>query len=495
VSLTRVVAWNTAVQVGGRAVGLVASVVVTALLTRHLGLGAYGQLVAASTYIAVFTILGDAGLYLSTVRRAAQAPAARPAVLGTALGLRLVMAAVLLALGCVLVLLVPADRFPTWVPAVKLAVAVCAVNAYVTLQSQLLIAVFRLHLRMDLAVLGEVLARVVVLVAVGVVVATGGGLVAACVALACGTVANFVYAWVVTRRFERFRPQLDLPLARAMLSESVALTIVTLLGLVHFKVDTLMLSFMQPAADVGIYGVAYKVHEVLITFPGLFVGLLFPLYARLAGTDEARLRQVFQRSFDVLLLSSVGAALLVVALAPALAAFLGAPAAAPAMRVLSLALVPVFVSLGFTHLLLAEGRQTWLVRLYVVLVVANIAGNAVAIRRWTYHGAAAMTVATETLSLVCLLAYWLGRRRWRLELRALWSVPIAVALAWLGDAALTRLGASAVSGATKIAATAALGGAIGLVYAAAVVRLRLLPAASLRALWPGRSAERDGAES
>jgi O-antigen/teichoic acid export membrane protein len=71
-NLTRAVAWNTAIQVVGRVVGLAVSVALTAILTRHLGLADYGQFIAASGYVAVFTVLGDAGIYLVAVRRAAQ---------------------------------------------------------------------------------------------------------------------------------------------------------------------------------------------------------------------------------------------------------------------------------------------------------------------------------------------------------------------------------------------------------------------------------------
>jgi O-antigen/teichoic acid export membrane protein len=485
VSLTRVVAWNTAVQVGGRIVGLVASVAITALLTRHLGLATYGQFVAAATYVALFTILGEAGVYLSVMRRAARDPAGRAAVFGTALVLRLVVGALPLVVGCLLLLVLPAGRFATWVPAVELAVVVCAVNGYITLLSQLQIAVFRLHLRMDLAVLGEVLARIVALLAVAFVVRTGGGLIAACVAVTGGTLANFVYAWFVAQRFETIRPRLDWPLARAMLAESAALTAVTLLNLVHFKIDTLMLSVLRAPEDVGIYGVAYKLHEVLITFPGLFIALLFPVFSRLATDDSARLRQVFQRSFDVLVLSSVAAAVVVVVIAPAFSAVLGAPQAAEPMRILALALPSVFVGMGFSHLLLAEERQAWLVKLYAILCVVNIALNWVAIRRWSYDGAATVTVATEALSVVCLLAYWVGSRRWRLELRALWCVPVALALAWLGDAVATRLGVATLVGAARVVATVVLGGVTALAFAGAVVALRLLPVATLRAMLPG----------
>ncbi len=481
-SLTRAVAWNTAIQVAGRALGLLASMAVTAILVRHLGHASYGQLITATTYTGFFSVLGDAGLYLSIVRRAAQDPERRAAILGAGLGLRAIVAAVPLLLGYGLIQMVPSTVFPTYVAAVKVAVAVCALNNYVTLLNQLYIAVFRLHLRMDLAVLGEMLARVTMLGAVALVVHFGGGVVACCWALAAGTACTFAYGALVTRRFETIRPHFDWPLSRALMSESVALTAVTLLGLVHFKVDTLILSVLRPPEDVGIYGVAYKLHEVLITFPGLFVGLLFPVFSRLATHDTARLQQVFQRTFEVLLLASVGAALLLIVLAPPLAAILGAIEATQTMRILALALPPVFVSLGFTHLLLAEGRQSWLVRMYVFLVIANIGGNFIAIRLWSYRGAAAVTVLTESLALACLAVYWLGRRRWSLELRVLLAIPVAILLGLGGDFVQRHFAIATAPPVGRVLGTGLLGVAIAALFALTILGLRLVPVATLRQL-------------
>jgi O-antigen/teichoic acid export membrane protein len=483
-SLARSVAWNTALQVGGRIAGLLLSMFLTAILTRHLGLNAFGQMVAATTYVGLFTVLGDAGIYLVAVRRAAQEPARRAVLLGNALALRLTVALVPLGLAWVLVQFVPASRFPTYVPAVKLAVAILALNGYLILLNQFLIAVFRLHLRMDLAVLGEMLARVVALGATLLVVALDGGLLAVVAALTAGTLANFLFAWTVARRFERFRPRFDGPLLGDMLRESMVLAVVTLLGLVHFKVDTLLLSVLRSAEDVGVYGVAYRLHEVLVTFPGLFVGLLYPLFARFATEDPVRLRQVFQRAFDVLLLASVAAGLLVWVLAPHLAVILGAEDAARPMRILAFALPPVFVGLGFTHLLLAESRQKWLVQLYALLVLANVAGNWLAIQRWSYLGAAAMTVGTESLALAVLLVYWLGRRRWRLSLRSALGVPLA-----LGIAALVAPWVPAASAPLDLAARClhlVVAGTVTLaLFAGGVLGLRILPLAAIRALLPG----------
>ena len=488
-SLTRAVAWNTAIQVVGRLVGLAVSVALTAILTRHLGLADYGQFVAASGYVALFTVLGDAGIYLVAVRRAAQEPERRAELLGTALGLRLVLAFVPLLLAFVFVQFVPTQRFPTYALTLRLVVAILAVNGYITLLNQFLTAVFRLHLRMDLAVIGEMLARLVTLAVIGLVVLLHAGLVAAAAAFTAGTLANFIYAWNVGRRFETFRPQLDRRLSGEMLRESVVMTAVTLLGLLHFKVDTLLLWALRPPLDVGIYGVAYKAHEVLVTFPGLFVGLLFPVFSRLAREDPMRLRQVFQRTFDVLVTTSLGAALLVFVLAPDLAALLGGAAASRPMRILAFALPPVFVSLGFTHLLLAESRQRWLVPFYLVLVAANVGGNLVAIQRWSYMGAAGVTVATEGLAVVLLAGYWVQRRRMPLGPRSLLAVPLAAGLAALGAAIFAAVPPAA--GVPALVARLAVGSTLALgLYAAGVLVLGILPASTLRSLWPGAEADR-----
>jgi O-antigen/teichoic acid export membrane protein len=156
------------------------------------------------------------------------------------------------------------------------------------------------------------------------------------------------------------------------------------------------------------------------------------------------------------------------------------------MRVLAFALPAVFVSLGFTHLLLAESRQRWLVWLYVVLVAANVLGNLVAIRRWSYMGAAGVTVATEGLALAMLAAYWVGRRRMPLRARSLLAVPLAVAIAALAGLALGATPPEPGAGIPSIvlrlavATTAALA-----LYGGGVVALRILPLGAVRSLLPG----------
>ena len=486
-SLARAVAWNTAVQVGGRAVGLIASIAFNALLVRHLGIATYGQFVAASTYVGMFMILGEAGLYLVAVRRAMQEPERREQILGTAFGLRLLWTLLPLSLAYVVAQLIPEEHFPNYDRTVKTAIAILALNEYLRLICQFLTAVFRMHLRMELAVIGEVGSRVVALVGIVVVANRGGGLLSAAGALVAANGLNLLYQWAMSRRLERFRPQLHRTLAREIAREAIVVAGVLIMSLLRTQVGVFLLSLLRPAEDVGIYGVAIKVHEVVITFPAMFSAVLFPVLSRLASEDHAKLRRIFQRSFDVMALAGVGLAVTLMVVAPQFARILGEPRATTPMRLLATTLPTVFVSMSFAQLVLAVGRHAVLLRLYTVLATATFVANMLLIPHFSYRTIPIVSIAIEAFLLLGLALYWTRWRGLTLRLRAVWCVPIgAVVCVTIIGGAHTWLEPAAATIPQRLL-IAALAGAVTLgVYVAIVTRLRLVEPEVLRALLPGK---------
>ena len=484
-SLARTVAWNSGVQVGGRLLGLLASLFFNALLIRHLGIATFGQFTAASVYVGLFMILGESGLYLVSVRRAMQEPELRGRILGTALGLRLLWTCIPLGLAFAIAQCIPEQRFPTYQPVVKLVIGIVALNEYIRLLSQFLTAVFRMHLRMDLAVIGEVGSRLVALAGILLVVHAGGGLIAVALAFLAANAVNLAYAWVMAQRLERFRAQLHRPVVGSLLRESVVVAGVLVLSLLRLQVGTFLLSLLRPAEDVGVYGVALKVHEVLVTFPGLFIALLYPVLSRLASEDAAKLHHTFQRTFDAMLLAGVAVALEIVVLAPHITAVLGEARAALPLRILALSLPSVFVGMSFSHLLLAEGRQRIILRLYAGLALASLAANALLIPRFSYVAVAATSAVMETLVLLSLATYW-WRRGMQVQLRVLWALPVAAAI---GSALLLLeravLAAVALTLPARVAVLVVVGTLAFALFLGAVWRGGLVQTALLRSLLPG----------
>jgi O-antigen/teichoic acid export membrane protein len=492
-SLARAVAWNSVVQVGGRAVGLTASLTFNAILIRHLGIATFGQFTAAAVYVGFFMILGESGLYLVSVRRAMQEPEQRARILGTALGLRLLWTLVPLGLAFLAAQFIPTDRFPTYQPEVKLTIGILALNEYLRLLCQFLTAVFRMHLRMDLAVLGEVGSRLVALGGILLLARTGGGLLAVGFAFLVANGANLAYAWVMARRLESFRPQLERSLASGILRESVVVAGVLILSLLRVQIGTLLLSLLRTAEEVGIYGVATKVHEVLVTFPGLLIALLYPVLSKLFTEGMERLRRTFQRTFDTMLLVGLNVSVLVLVLAPHMAAILGEPRATIPMRVLALALPSVFLGMSFSHLVLAEGRQGLILRLYLLFAVAALLGNVLLIPRFSYLAVATLTVVMETGVLVSLAVYWLVVRGLSLQLRSLWGLPLASLVALLFHG-LDRLLLPGDLGLAGQIVTLGVGGIlISATFLGSALGLGFLEAAWVRGLLPVRLGGRDSA--
>jgi O-antigen/teichoic acid export membrane protein len=89
-----------------------------------------------------------------------------------------------------------------------------------------------------------------------------------------------VFAFALSRRFWRLNVRAGWSRTLPLLRDALPLGVVSILGLLHFKVDSLMLSVLRPAEDLGIYAVAYRFLEQALILPGLFLAALFPILTR-----------------------------------------------------------------------------------------------------------------------------------------------------------------------------------------------------------------------
>src|SRR6266550_2752542 len=90
-NLARRVAWNTIAQATARVGTLALSVLVTVLLTRHLGVSGYGVYVTVTVYVPFFALFFDSGVTTLVVRSLSNQPE-RTDLFREALGLRVVLA-------------------------------------------------------------------------------------------------------------------------------------------------------------------------------------------------------------------------------------------------------------------------------------------------------------------------------------------------------------------------------------------------------------------
>ena len=401
----RRVATSTAAGLTGRVAVLGLGLVSVAVTTRYLGPGGYGQFALALAFTQLFGVLADAGLTTIVVRELAQRPERAPAVVGSALALRGVLAVLAVAAAALVSLAMP---YP---PEVRVAVLIAGVPLALGLLNSAFVAVLLADLRMGRVAIADVAGRAAGLAAVAVVVVADLGFYAVVAAGGVGAAVALAATTVLARPLLPGRPRGDRATARRLLTASLPLGLALALNEVYFRADALIISLSRPFAELGLYALAWRIGEVVATIPAVFLLSVFPVLARYAATRDRRLGPALQVAGDVAIVTGLGIAAGGAVVAGELARLLGGEAfaaAATPLRVLLAASALGFLNGVFGHALIAAGRQAATLWLNVAALTLNVSLNIVLVPSQGIQAAAWVALGCELLILVAGL--WLVRR-------------------------------------------------------------------------------------
>lgn len=405
------VARNTILQVGGKVAGAAIGLAVVAILTRYLHASGYGQYATVLAYVGFLSVIADLGLFLITSRELAQPGTDRERVLGNIVGLRLASAITILGLGALFAGFLPYPEV------VRQGIALTTLAFLAVAVNQLLVAVFQVHLRMLPVVSGEIVGRLVLLGAAFYGATHGWSLLQLLGGQVAANFANLLITLIAAHRLVPVRPRFDPPEWKRILIETLPIAVSVVLNLIYFRIDTIFLSLMQPAAVVGLYSAAYKILEILTQFPAMFVGLVLPALSA-AYLEPERFRAIFQRAFEAVVLAAVPIVVGGMVLAEPIVRFINgsefAPAA-PYLRILVVAVGMLYLGSLSGHAIVAIRKQRTMVWGYLAVALLGVALYLVLIPRLSATGAAIGTVATETT--IALIGYILILRTMHLRLK------------------------------------------------------------------------------
>ncbi len=392
-SLTRSVAQNTFYQTFGRFASIFIALLVFVLVARHLGVSGYGSYATASAFLQFFSIVVDLGLYIYLAKTLGVPGIDEAAVTSNVFTLRLVSAVVILGFAPLVVLAFP---YPA---VIKLTVAVLCVSALFVTLTQVLVGVFQKTLHAGKFILGELVGRLVLLAVTFAAIRAGAGLVGIAWVVVLASAVTFAVTFAWARRYMRIRLAFDTALWRRILSSTWPIALSIMFNVVYFKADTIILSLFYPARDVGIYGAPYKVFETFISVPSIFVGLLTPILAAAYLTDRARFARILQRGFDTLLLVAfplvVGTQFVARDVMQLIAP--GFSASGPVFQILVFGTGAIFLGYLFSNAVVVVDKQRTMVWVYATVALSSLVLYLLFIPRFSYFGAAAVTVAVESV--------------------------------------------------------------------------------------------------
>ena len=402
---------NTVLLLAARSASRVIALITVFATAAGLGDAGFGQFQTAVVYMSLVSVVVDLGFNTLYVREAARHPSELGRYLRNVLSSRLLLAALALAV------LAAALAIPRLDWLLLPAFATMLLAAYANVLRSTFYATGRLTYEAVAIVIESVILLALVLAGVRSHAPVSWYLwaYAASYAFSC------VYFALVTSvlRIASLGWQLEPAFLLEQLRMSLPFAATFILTTVYFKSDVPILQQFRSFEEVGWYQFAYKPFESLLFIPTTMLNVAFPLLGIYHRQSRERFLETVNRFFKALIAIGWPISVGTVLLAPGINGLFDRSGrfgpAAPALAVLGVGIVLMFVTNAFIGALNASDRQGLFTWAALVSLIANVALNFALIPAFGYLGASWATNLTELVLLAT---------GWAMVARTIGRVPI-----------------------------------------------------------------------
>ncbi len=412
-SIAKKILGNTAIQIAGRAVMAVTSVVILKAISNFLGVEGYGTYTAVYEYLAFFGIAADLGLFTIGVREMGKGLRPREFIAGNIMGMRMVTAATAMMLSVMIAFLIP-NYSETNIP---VGVAIGSIAVFLSIMHGTVSSVLQVEHKMQWSTFGLVGGKLISMfwmLAVVYYFYIGDPSAAAFNNLIWAGVAGNGFALIFTiffaLRVVRFRPSFSMEYWREIFVSALPYGTALVLSTIYFRIDSIMLLFMKGPHEVGLYGMPMRILEILSVIPVYFMNSVLPILSKGLREKSSEVRRMIQLSFDFLFMCAAPIVVGLFVLAYPVIFLISSPeflsrlsdgyyGSDIAMQILVFAMFFSFLNSLFSYTLVAANKQSILLWINGAAAIFNISANLIVIPAWGFRGAAVNTVVTEVLIL------------------------------------------------------------------------------------------------
>lgn len=404
-SLSQKVAINTGIQIVSKIITVGFALLTTIILTNYLGVKGYGEYTFVMTLVILFGSLADWGTLTIGVREAAKKKQNQGKLLANIFILRLLLALLAVVLLIIVSFFLPIQR--------RMIIIASPILFWVATKATFSI-VFQSRLQMYKAAIADVVSSLLTFLFSWCVVQKGLGFAPLIWSVTWASVLAALIAGVLAIRTVNYIFAIDKKLISRFFKDSLPMGAILLMFTMDNKIDTVMLGSFKGSGAVGIYGLSSRVYDVLILGAAYLMNSLLPIFSNL---NLKKLKNAFKKTFLVLLVMGLlvlGGVLLFSPLVIKILTrqrFIEFFDSITVLRIMGASLLIAYFNhlTGYTIVALGKQRQYFWIAL--ASLVFNLIANLVFIPRFSYFGAAWVTVLTESLVLAITISFL----RWTLR--------------------------------------------------------------------------------
>ena len=395
------IAKNTGVILTGDVLFRLVSLFVIIYLARYLGTAGFGKYSFVFAYLAFFNIITDLGLQQILVREMARNPSTAPKLIGNACIVRLLLTVFALGLAIAIMTLLPYPDDTT------LYVYIASFTLLFISFSDFYATIFQANLAMQYNVIAKLTFKFVSAGLILWIVFSHGTLMHIMIVLVFSEGIKTLLSYLFSRKFVRPSFAIDFGLWRYLLKECLPLALTSVIIILYYRIDVIMLSMMKGDDAVGIYSAAYRLCEPFSLIPYALMMSLFPLMSIYFKESDERLMKVYRLAIKYIYITMLPIAVGVTCIADkVILPVYGAEFALSNIALQILIWSILFGSMNYImlNLLVAIDRQTLNVWAIGLGAVVNVILNSILIPTMGFIGAAITTVVTNAL--MCVVCFY-----------------------------------------------------------------------------------------
>lgn len=184
--------------------------------------------------------------------------------------------------------------------------------------------------------------------------------------------------------------------------------LLAVLGLLYFRIDTVMLSYLRGDFETGIYAAGYKFLESLVFIPNALSFVLFPVFAKLHQENPVKIKSLIYKNIKIMFILGLFITIIYILLIPFIINYFlpKFTLVIQVVRILSLSIPFLFVYVPISTVLTSTEKYLKQVILFSLIPLTfNILTNLIFIPRYGFMAAAWITVASDILSTFILLIF------------------------------------------------------------------------------------------
>ena len=388
---------------------------------RYLGAAEFGILSFALAFTGLLGIFADLGLETFTVREVARDKSLASKYIGNIVVMKIIL--VIITFGLI-ALTINLLGYPE--QTIKVVYMV-ALSVIFTTFTGLFYSIFRAYEKMEYQSVGRILNSALMLSGALFAINYGFSVVGFASIYFLASAVAFGYSFVISIwKLGKPKLEVDWSFWKKTIKEAWPMGGMAIFVMLRFRIDTVMLSLMMDDIAVGLYSAAYRVSELSMIIPSMFMASVFPVISRYHEDSRSSFMSTYGKSVKYLLYLALPMALIVTLLAgPIVNLIFGSEFSGSiiALQILIWAAAVMYLGMAVGTTIVAANKQMLSLKLTIVSAIFNIILNIIVIPKYGYIGASATTVATEAFGLFVGI-FFLNRGGYKLNMTNVYLPPL-----------------------------------------------------------------------